>query len=106
MVLSTNLRRRKIMANFIRIKNAGRGYAVNNSDTYFPFTKTGDMVDINLALCSNIIHSNDHVYIFQDFQLVASCSEAEFKEAWRWRTWRDDPIETPPKIVEAAAMQQ
>ena len=94
------------MANFIRIKNSGRYYSANDRDTYFTLVNAGEMVDINLAHCSNIIHSNDHVYIFQDFQLVASCSESEFKEAWRWRTWRDDPVATQPKIVETAAMQQ
>lgn len=95
------------MANWIRINNAGYGY-VAGSNSYFTFTKAGEIVDINLDTCSRIIHANDHVYIFQGEWLVVSCTEADYCNAVT-NTISEFPYTCEPpkiKIVEAAAMRQ
>ena len=93
------------MANWIRIKNAGRGYRSGRTE-YFTFTHGGETVDINMNLCPRVVHSNDYVYIFQDGMLIASCTEADYCDAVMDSSCNDGrPQCKPPKIVETAAVQ-
>ena len=95
------------MSNWIRIKNAGMWYKSGRGGVeYSTFAKTEETVDINLDRCSRVVHSNDHVFIFQDNVLVASCTEADYCDALMDGSCNDGRLQCkPPKIVEAAAMK-
>ena len=88
------------MSNWIRIKNAGHVYTTNGGTEFYSFAKAGEIVDINLDVCSRVVHANDRVHIFQDGRLIASCTEADYCDALMDSSCNNGRLQCkPPKIV-------